>query len=151
MVCNKKKKNLSFVAKLTQVSTAETQPNPTKKTRRNVSKRFLKKKYKKFHFETYPRAKISNRNRRESTKKIQVRNRNEDLQEKKKLQGRSSKRITYKKEKNPRSKSKSKYLQKNKNPRSKPKSKLYKKKKIQVRSRIGNTGNANHLSRARST
>ena len=39
----RRKKNLSFVAKLTQVSTAETQPNPTKKTRRNVSKRFLKK------------------------------------------------------------------------------------------------------------
>ena len=29
--------------KFTQVSTTKTQPNPTKKTRRNVSKRFLKK------------------------------------------------------------------------------------------------------------
>src|SRR5205823_1584998 len=37
------KKKLSFVAKLTQISTAETQLNPTKKTRRNISKRFLKK------------------------------------------------------------------------------------------------------------
>ena len=66
-----RKKNLSFVAKLTQVSTAETQPNPTKKTRQNVSKHFLKENTRKFHFETYPRANISNQNRREPTK-IQV-------------------------------------------------------------------------------
>ena len=38
----RKQKKTSFVAKLTKVSIAETQPNPTKKARRNVSKRFLK-------------------------------------------------------------------------------------------------------------
>ncbi|SRR6266498_485313 len=67
MMLNKKK--LSFIAKLTQVSTVEMQLNPTKKTRQNVSKHFLKKNTKKFHFKTYLRAKISNRNRREPTKK----------------------------------------------------------------------------------
>ena len=65
----RRKKNLSFVAKLTQISIAKMQPNPIKKTRRNVSKCFLKKNTKKFHFETYSRAKTSNRNQREPTTK----------------------------------------------------------------------------------
>ena len=121
--------------KLTQVFIAETQPNPTKKTRRNVSKRFLKKNTKNSTSKLTQESRYPIEIGGNLQKKIQVRNRNEALQEKKKLQGRSSKRITYKKEKTPWSKSESKYLQKNKNPRSKPKSKLYKKKKIQVRSR----------------
>ena len=43
MFCEKKTKKISFVVKLIKVSIVETQLNPTKKTRRNVSKRFLKK------------------------------------------------------------------------------------------------------------
>ena len=51
----KTKKKLSFVAKLTQVSIAETQPNPTKKARRNVSKRFLKNNTKNLKLTQEPR------------------------------------------------------------------------------------------------